>query len=358
MNKETISIRQAINIMSMFIIGSSVIVGVGGEAKNDIWLALLIAIFLSLVLTYFYSQILMLFPGIDFVNILKQIFGKFFGNFISVLFVWFSFHLGSLVLRDFGEFVKTVGLPETPNSIVITFAAVLAIFSVKKGIETIGRACEFLFVFLISVLFITVPFLIPKMDTSNLRPFLYNGIGPVLKGSFSLLSFPFAETVVFIFLLPYTNEKKYYKVFSYSIIITGLILLITSLRNIMVVGADSLSRSYFASYSVVSRIKVGEFFQRIESFVAIAFSFYAFAKINVCLYATSIGLSKILGFDDYRFLVTPLGILMINYSIISYNNIMQLFDWAGNIWPYYAFPFQVVFPLFIFFYAKLYKKYR
>lgn len=356
MKRETISTRQGIYIMSMFIIGSSVIIGVGGKAKNDVWLAIIIAILSSLVVSYIYSQILNSFPGIDFIDILKKLFGRFLGRIIGVVFVWFSFHLGSLVIRDFGEFIKTVGLPNTPNSIIMAFAAILATISVRSGIEMIGRACEVFFWLLISILFITVPFLLPKMDINNLRPFLYDGIKPVISGSFSLFSFPFAETVVFLFILPYINKKEYYKVYSSAILISGSILIITSLRNIMVIGADTLSRNYFASYTVVSRIKVGDFFQRIESFVAIAFSFYAFAKINVCLYATSIGISKVFGFDDYRFLVTPVGLLMLNYAIISYENIMQLFDWAAIIWPYYALPFEVIIPFIIFIYIKITKK--
>lgn len=356
MKRETISTSQGIYIMSMFIIGSSVIIGVGGKAKNDVWLAIIIAILSSLVVSYIYSQILNSFPGIDFIDILKKLFGRFLGRIIGVVFVWFSFHLGSLVIRDFGEFIKTVGLPNTPNSIIMVFAAILATISVRSGIEMIGRACEVFFWLLISILFITVLFLLPKMEINNLRPFLYDGIKPVISGSFSLFSFPFAETVVFLFVLPYINKKEYYKVYSSAILISGSILIITSLRNIMVIGADTLSRNYFASYTVVSLIKVGDFFQRIESFVAIAFSFYAFAKINVCLYATSIGISKIFGFDDYRFLVTPVGLLMLNYSIISYENIMQLFDWAAKIWPYYALPFEVIIPFIIFIYIKVTKK--
>lgn len=145
MKRKTISTRQGIYIMSMFIIGSSVIIGVGGKAKNDVWLAIIIAILSSLVVSYIYSQILNSFPGIDFIDILKKLFGRFLGRIIGVVFVWFSFHLGSLVIRDFGEFIKTVGLPNTPNSIIMAFAAILATISVRSGIEMIGRACEVFF---------------------------------------------------------------------------------------------------------------------------------------------------------------------------------------------------------------------
>ncbi len=72
-----------------------------------------------------------------------------------------------------------------------------------------------------------------------------------------------------------------------------------------------------------------------------------YIKISICLLAATKGVSKLFGSKDYRFLVTPLGLLMANLSYLIYGNIMEMFEWAQEIWPYYAFPFQVVFPLII-----------
>ena len=38
---------------------------------------------------------------------------------------------------------------------------------------------------------------------------------------------------------------------------------------------------------------------------------------------------------------------MVNLAYLVYDSIMEMFEWAQEIWPYYAFPFQVVLPLII-----------
>ena len=35
----------------------------------------------------------------------------------SILYIWYVFHLGALVFRNFGEFMNIVALPETPMMI-------------------------------------------------------------------------------------------------------------------------------------------------------------------------------------------------------------------------------------------------
>lgn len=354
--KETISVRQAIFTMTMFIIGSSVIITSGVDAKGDLWIAISIALIAALIITWFYSKILSIKPNNDIVDILEMIFGKFFGRLLSFFLIFFSFHLGALVLRNFGEFIKTIGLPETPNSILMLICILLAIISVKSGIETIARGCELFLLILLFLLLLTIPFSIPEMDINNLRPMLYEGIMPVLKGAFATFSFPFAETIVFLFVLPSINKKQYYKVYYTSLIFAGSILIILALRNVLILGPETSTRNYFSSYTAVSRINIANFFQRIESIVAISFLIYTFAKISICLYASSKGLSKILGFNDYRFLVTPIGLLMLNFAIIVYENIMQMVEWATEIWPYYSLPFEVFLPLFIYFYYVFFKR--
>ena len=43
MQKEQITDKEAIYILIVFIIGSSLIIGIGGDAKNDAWISGIIA---------------------------------------------------------------------------------------------------------------------------------------------------------------------------------------------------------------------------------------------------------------------------------------------------------------------------
>lgn len=106
-------------------------------------------------------------------------------------------------------------------------------------------------------------------------------------------------------------------------------------QNVMVLGSETIFGVYFPSYTVASRINIGNFLQRLEIGV----------KISICLLGASKGAAKLFGFDDYRLMATPVGFIMANLSYLIYDNIIEMLEWANEVWPYYAFPFQVLLPL-------------
>ncbi len=138
-----------------------------------------------------------------------------------------------------------------------------------------------------------------------------------------------------------------------SLGISAVVLLIIATRNVLVLGGDFAASLYFPSYTAVSLVNIGKFLQRIEVMVAVVFIFGGFVKISVCIYAATKGVARILQIDDYRPLVAPIGLLMMNLSCIIYDNIMEMQEWAFDIYMFYAFPFQVVLPLLILLVAEI-----
>ena len=114
MKNENISERQGIILITLFIIGSTFLIGSGGAAKQDAWIAVIIAILCSIILLLMYSRILSLYPGKDLFDILQIVMGKFTGKIISTLMIWFAFHLGALVLRNLSEFTNILIFADTP----------------------------------------------------------------------------------------------------------------------------------------------------------------------------------------------------------------------------------------------------
>ena len=94
MKNEAISERQATILIIMFIIGSSFLLGSGGPAKQDAWIAVIIAISWPIILFLMFSKILYLYPGKDIFDILQIVMGKFIEKTISLLMIWFAFNLG------------------------------------------------------------------------------------------------------------------------------------------------------------------------------------------------------------------------------------------------------------------------
>ncbi len=293
---------------------------------------------------FVYSRLLKLFPGKNLFDIVEEIFGSIVGKAITLIFIWYFFHLGALIIRNITEFIQIISFAETPQFFVAIFIGLLVIYMVKSGIEVLARWTEFVLPIIIFIIILTICLSAPKMDFNHLKPVLYNGFKPAFQGAYTLFTFPFSSL---------KQQDKCFKVYSLSLIMFGIILLLTSLRNILVLGDSSINIFYFPSYSAVSMINIGNFLQRIEVVVSIILILSSIAKLSVCLFATSIGVSKLFNFDDYKLVAAPICLLMLNLSFIIYNSTMEMFDWIATTNLYYSIPFQIILPLAILIIAEI-----
>ncbi|MBU3091791.1 endospore germination permease [Clostridium sp. CM028] len=350
MKNEVISERQATILIILFIIGTSFLRGSGGgDAKQDAWIAIIIAILWSIILLLMFSKILSSYPGKDLFDILQIVMGKFIGKTISILMIWFAFHDGSLTLRSLSEFTDILALPDTPVVVPMIFFTILLIWCLKEGIEVLGRWSEF-FIWIVILIFFTVSiFSISQMNISKLKPILSSGAAPLLRGAFSSFTYPFGETVIFTMVFSNISKvRNYKKTFMVGLLVGGGLIFLATLRNILVLGSGTLSRLYFPSPTVISLIHLGNLLQRLEMTVAIQFLVCVFVKVSICIFAVCNGISKVFGFNDYKFIATPVALLMFNFSFFVYESTMEMSSWTLNILPYYSFVFEVIIPLVIF----------
>ncbi len=93
--------------------------------------------------------------------------------------------------------------------------------------------------------------------------------------------------------------------------------------------------------------------ERLEMLVVIEFLVCVFVKVSICIFAVCNGISKVFGFNDYKFIATPVALLMLSFSFIVYKSTMEMSSWAFNICPYYSFVFEVIIPLVVFILAEI-----
>ena len=150
-----------------------------------------------------------------------------------------------------------------------------------------------------------------------------------------------------------SKVKNYNKTFITGLLVGGGLIFLATLRNILLLGSGTLSRVYFPSTMAISLIQQGALLERLEMLVAIIFLVCAFVKISICTFAVCNGISKVFGFNDYKFTATPVVLLMLSFSFIVYKSIMEMTFFAFSIWPFYAFPFEVIIPLIVFILAEI-----
>lgn len=354
MSKEIVPTGQSISIAVLFIIGTALFMGVSGQSGNSSWIALLIAIALAIPLVLIYARLHVLFPGKDLFDMLIVVFGGVAGRIISCLYIWYAFHLGSLILRNFGEFSKTVALTSTPMIAPMLCVGLLCVWVVKAGIEVLGRSAKLLLIFSIVVNVTIFILAIPKFEYHHLLPLFDSGWRPIFFDVLRTFSFPFAEIVIFLGAfssLPKKGSAK--KVLISGVLIAGMIILLATIRGILVLGPDVLSSLYFPSYVSTGRINIGDFLTRIEASSAVGFVISIFIKASLCLYVVSNGVAKVFNLKSYRSVVLQLGLLMVYFSDFIYKDIMEMQFFTNHIYTIYAFPFQIIIPVILWICAEI-----
>ena len=357
MQKETISDRQGISLMIMFIIGTSTIFVTGLEAKKDLWLTVILAAAAALPIILVYVRLHNNFPEKNLFDMIEICFGKFIGKGINIVYTWFVFHTGTLVFMNWGQFAGETDLIDTPLISIYLGFILPCIWIVKEGIEVMGRWVNVFLPVLSALIFVASLLLIPSMNIDHIRPVLHHGIRPVIQGVLPVLIFPFTQTVVFgMAFSSFKRRKSSYKIYIVGLLIGGLIILSTSLLNLLVLGVETAETTYYPAHESVSRIRIGDFLQRVDVIVAIGFTLGAFIKTSIYLLAACKGVSKIFGHQNYRFIVMPVGLLMLNLSYFAHHSLMEYFKWILEVFYYYAFPFQILLPLIILIAAEIRKK--
>ena len=345
MQKDIISSKQAICILVMFILGNTLMYS-GSKAKQDTWLATLIALILFVPMMLAYARIISQYPGQNLYDIIIQVFGNFFGGAIILLYVLYAIHLGAILTRDFSEFIQITTMPETSQLVSMIFLTSLSILMIKSGVETLGSWAKVVLPFVTASVLMTILISIKSMDFSNIKPVAGTELTILMDSVFTIFSFPFAETILFTVLFSSIKASSSpYKIYFFGFGIAMLIILVAGIRNIFVLG-PSLSMFYFASYTTVSVISLGEFFTRMEVLIGMAFLLDLFVKLCVCMFAASMGISKLLNIGNYKNMAIPTGLLMMTLAAIIFSNTLEMYNWLDT-YKYYALPFQVILPLII-----------
>jgi spore germination protein KB len=349
MRKEIISDGQAISLMILFYLGTTITTGTSLQLGNDGWISIGLVMLEALPFLFICVRLLSAFPGKNLFDILELLLGKTLGKVVTLLYTIYTLQLGALILRIFSMFVHSVALPETPDFVTYIMMGALAAWLLRAGLEVMARTAKFmLIVIFIVLLAANIPSL-GLLDIDYIKPVLGDGWAPVIKASFSSFAIPFSQSIILtgaVFLL----EKKENIGRSYlkGYLAAGLVILLLGIRNIMMLGGDYGSLQYFPSYTAISRIRIGRFVQRVEGTVDIILLTTALFKTSINLFVATKGICSLFNHQDYRVFALPVAILAMVLADISFGSTMQFAYFTDRLYPFYALPFQVFIPVLLF----------
>lgn len=347
MENGKISSYQLFCLVTIFLTGSTTILQSVNIAGRDTWISSIIGVFAGMCLAILMTVLYFKHPGMTLIELLQFLFGRIIGKFVGGLYLFYFLHLASLVLRNYGDFLSGVVMQETPLWFFhVTLGAVVAYF-VYQRLEVMARVSEIAFAAGMSISMFTSVFINMSgiAKAQNIFPVSGYSLQKVLQGAIPSASFPFLEIIVFMMIIPYLDKpRKARKVLTGGTLLAGAVLTIILIQDIMVFG-EYMATLTFPRYSAVRMISVGRFVDRIEPGILVVWIMGGLIKIGVCLYAFVLGFAQLLGLSDYKFIVVPSTVILVVMSIQVYKNVFQMLNFATNIYPVYAFPFEVMIPV-------------
>ncbi|TCL76381.1 spore germination protein KB [Hydrogenispora ethanolica] len=350
--------KQSIAVIVLYIIGTSSLVIFSLQAKRDLWLGILLCYLMTLLMALMIGRIKVLFPDMDIFQIFEKCFGKGISKVINVLYILSAFYVVVLINTFLIHFIRVTALPNTPKVILNIFITVICVWMVKGGVELIADFATLFFIPALLSIAVMIIALIPQMNIGNLLPPFQEDIRHTLYGALSTFIFPLGETVVFAaFFQKFSARKSSYKVLLIGSTIGAVVVFVISVSNVLVLGIDLASDVYYPTYLSASRITLGTYLHGLELVLSIVYILGALVKTNVYFSVCCKAVTRTFGFqDDYRFIVTPVGLLIFCAALFFYEGPLDYTLWLKKNLVPYSIPYIIIVPVITFIVAELRKK--
>lgn len=171
---------------------------------------------------------------------------------------------------------------------------------------------------------------------------------PILWAGLSFAGTAYLPLIFLLMTVPCVQDAaRAQKGFILVTVIGGLSVVLITLLCILVLGADITSRSLFPSYSLVKKINIGDFFQRIEAVMAGLWFITTYVRITFYYYGWVRSFSEIMKQKDYRSVTLPFGVIMVVFSLIVYPDVIYMQEWDATVNIPYILTMAFVLPMIL-----------
>lgn len=345
--KQLVSSTEMWAAMFIYITADAMTAPIGGQAGNMSWLAILIAIVVSLGITWVYTKLADKNSGKSITGIAEGLLGKWFGKVIAFLYGWFSLELSSYNLKNNWQMTSVVALPNTPIIIIAILVMIFVVWIAYGGIETIGRLSIIYIPVLVGFLGIAFLLLSRDFNIKNFLPVIEVDWRKIFYASFQITTLPLMLSIVFAMIFPSINKKgNIKKPALYAILAGGMLIFFSDVLYVLVLGPLVPNLTY-PGYTAFSYIEAADFLDRAEIVLYSLFISISIIEISISLYVAALCFSDLFGLKNYRILLIPLGLLTLEQSLFIVRNHSDHINLAAYSWPWYAIIFQFLIPLFL-----------
>lgn len=357
MENGRISGGQLVAIMFWTIMGTAVItlpIMIALHAPRTAWMGAVIFAVGGTGLCLIIGAIANMQAGLDFVQYVQTVFGKWLGKLLILIFLAWLFHSITLVINQVTNFTQISLLPNTPLLTIQLFFLAPSIYAVYLGLEAVARSGQFLFFISIGVFILLFMLIIPDFNSQNLLPLFDEGISKVLRSGVTPLAW--AGQIMFVlFLVPFVKSQK--KIAVYAALTIALIGLAGIGNEMMYTAVFGPLRQHLINpfYALIRYVQPTAFVERYDILFVAVNLVGNFIKLSVFIYVFVLALAQVLGLKSYRPLLIPAAIGQLVLVALTPMSPPELIHFFDTLFPLFTIPVLYGFPLLVLVAGKIRK---
>ncbi|HWK22812.1 MAG TPA: GerAB/ArcD/ProY family transporter [Ureibacillus sp.] len=337
--------NEKINASLLFFVVLSTQIGVGihgfqriivEDVGNSAWISVILATLFSHIAVFFMIKTLKLYPSNDLYGIHQEIFGKYFGNFLNLIYITYCSFAFYTVIRNYIEVINTWVFPNLAQAFISVSLLILVIYAFTGGLRVMVGVCFFSFMVSLWILVI-VFFPLKYAHYNHLLPLFHTDFISLIKGAYSM-TFTIVGFEIINVIYPFAKEKeKASKYVHLGLLFTMVVYLIIIVISTVYFSEAQLKKTVWATLTLFSVIKL-PFIERIE-IITICFWLIIILP-NLCLFAWSAyrGVIRIKKIKETTFiLVFSVLILIANIPILTRAQINRFDHYFSQIAFYIVF---------------------
>ncbi len=318
MNKETITSRQAVLLLTIFritlVISYTPALGLP-PANQDVWIAVILSFVYSLILRVPILYLANRFNNLTMMEYTEIIMGKFIGKLIIIIYgIYFmAYAIFTLIIQS--QFVGVAILSRSPYWIMIILVTVLSIYICLKGLIILYWIAELIIPATLFAIISLIVLGLKNVDFNLLLPILSDSTFLEINRGAIMLSFILTDILILVMSVPFLQNKKdinkiFIKSSFYPIIVVAIVIIVTQ----GALGVEQAKHSNYPFLIYTRLINYNSVFERIDLIFVISWLSANIGRVIFYMYLSFMAFKHILRPKNHNILIYIINILV---SIIS-----------------------------------------
>ena len=271
----------------------------------------------------------------------KLLFGNILGTIINYLICILFLFIAVTLLYNITNFAISQFLAETPPLIFMIVLGIILIYNTSLGIENISRVGIIFFAIICFLTIISTYGAFNTIKLSNIKPILEYGIDrPLFGGIFLVLGDITPILALLIVKKNYLIDKeKSSKNLIIFYIIAILFISMAMFLTMSSLGIHLSSIYQYPEYTVLKKITLFKFIDRIENFIYIKWILSTIMYLSIIIYYISNNINK----NSKKLVPTILVSIIIFITSYLFKNNNIFYNFTSTIYPYIGLSLLIIF---------------